>query len=374
MVPVKIRYYVIKNGRGYFQPTKAMREQGFQARCLGLDGPEAWAESHRLYEDWLRIKSGEKPVAEVGKGWPPGSVGHAFDRFRRTDKWRGLAASTRVKDWDWSWKFIGPVFGDVDPKTIEVEHIEALRLQVLQDRKLHTAHRMIKTWRALWKVMAAMKYCELDADPSKIIRNTAPRGRSQTWKPGEIARLGKAAWRAGYHGLATVISIAWDTQFSPGDCRLLKFSQLVRNSGGWFFDTARAKTNEAVIGTLSRRTENMLTAYIASLPAAITEEMRIFRNRSGQFYTADTLGDDFRDVRNMVFPGDNRVLLDIRRTGAVEAVAGGVDPAALAAKMANTIDQNHALQKTYVPNKVQTVRLADKARQRGRRVLRENEE
>ena len=106
----------------------------------------------------------------------------------------------------------------------------------------------------------------------------------------------------------------------------------------------------------------MLTAYIASLPAAITEEMRIFRNRSGQFYTADTLGDDFRDVRNMVFPGDNRVLLDIRRTGAVEAVAGGVDPAALAAKMANTIDQNHALQKTYVPNKVQTVRLADKAR------------
>lgn len=374
MVPVKLRYYVIKNGRGYFQPSKAMRQHGFDARCLGENGPPAWAEAHRLYEDWLRVQRGEKPASEIGKGYPPGSVGHAFDRYRRTETWKSKAAATRKKDWEWSWQFIEPVFGDIDPKTIEIEHIEALRMHVLLERGLHTAHRLIKVWRALWKIMAAMKYCDKDADPSKPIPNTAPSGRSETWKPGELARLGKHAWRSGYHGLATIISIAWDTQFSPGDCRLLKLSQLVKDPDGWYFKTARVKTDEAVIGTLSRRTERMLADYLESLPAAISDNMRIFRNRSGQFYSADTLGDDFRDIRAKAFPGDHRVLLDIRRTGAVEALAGGVDPGAMAAKMGNSIDQSKVLQKTYLPNQVETVRLADEARRRGRNILRKNKQ
>lgn len=374
MVPVKLRYYVIKKGKGYFQPSKAMRSHGFEARTLGEDGPQAWAEAHKLYEDWLRIQRGEKPVAEIGKGYPPGSVGHAFDRYRRTDEWKGKAASTRKKDWEWSWQFIEPVFGDIDPKTIEIEHMEALRRHVLEERGLHTAHRMIKVWRALWQAMASMKYCDKDADPSKIIRNTAPAGRSETWMPGEIARMGKQAWRSGYYGLATIISIAWDTQFSPGDCRLLKLSQLVKDPDGWYFTTARVKTDEAIIGTLSKRSERMLTAYLESLPASISENMRIFRNRSGQYYSQDTLGDDFRDLRNEVFPSDNRKLLDIRRTGAVEALAGGADPGAMAAKMGNGIDHNKALQKTYLPNRVETVRLADEARKRGRNVLRKNKQ
>jgi hypothetical protein len=39
--------------------------------------------------------------------------------------------------------------------------------------------------------------------------------------------------------------------------------------------------------------------------------------------------------------------MDFRRSGAVEALAGGVAPETLAAKMANSIDRNCELQKTY---------------------------
>ena len=73
-----------------------------------------------------------------------------------------------------------------------------------------------------------------------------------------------------------------------------------------------------------------------------------------------------------VFPGDKRMLLDIRRSGAVEAVAGEVDPASLSAKMGNSISQNRFLQETYLPRKATTVRLADEARKRGRTIIREN--
>jgi len=78
-------------------------------------------------------------------------------------------------------------------------------------------------------------------------------------------------------------------------------------------------------------------------------------------------------VREAVSPGDKRRLMDMRRSGAVEAGAGDVDPIALANKMANSIDKSGELQDTYLPRQVAVVRLADDARRRGRRRIRENE-
>jgi hypothetical protein len=54
--------------------------------------------------------------------------------------------------------------------------------------------------------------------------------------------------------------------------------------------------------------------------------------------------------------------------------AGEVDPEHLAKKMGNTIDDNKALQDTYLPAQVAIVRMADKARLIGRRRLREGGE
>lgn len=64
------------------------------------------------------------------------------------------------------------------------------------------------------------------------------------------------------------------------------------------------------------------------------------------------------------------MISDIRRSGAVEATAGRVDPAALASKMANSIDANRDLQQTYQPHNATLVRFADEARSRGRELMR----
>jgi hypothetical protein len=77
-------------------------------------------------------------------------------------------------------------------------------------------------------------------------------------------------------------------------------------------------------------------------------------------------------VRQAEFPGDPRKLMDFHRSGAVEATAGSVDPAALAGKMANSIDQSKELQATDLPHNATLVKLADKARLVGQRRLREN--
>ena len=43
----------------------------------------------------------------------------------------------------------------------------------------------------MWKVSAALGYCVRDADPSLGVRNSAAKGRSETWTEGEAVRLYK---------------------------------------------------------------------------------------------------------------------------------------------------------------------------------------
>ena len=108
------------------------------------------------------------------------------------------------------------------------------------------------------------------------------------------------------------------------------------------FFTARGKTGVPVGGALSDRALAALQAYIGRLGVDLHGEAY---NRSGG--SSDTLGDDFRDVRRLVF-GDreNRTLADFRRSGAVEAIAGGAKAEELAHAMGNTLGASNAL---YAP-------------------------
>ena len=64
--------------------------------------------------------------------------------------------------------------------------------------------------------------------------------------------------------------------------------------------------------------------------------------------------------------------MDMRRSGAVESMAGNVEPGALSSKMANTISDSKSIQKAYLPVNKETVEIADEARRRGRRRILEN--
>ena len=90
------------------------------------------------------------------------------------------------------------------------------------------AHRVIKVWRAFWKVMAAMGYCDRTADPSLGIKNKSSKGASATWEPIEVWQIIRHAWREGHTGIALAVSLMWDTGCSPIDARTAKASQIAR--------------------------------------------------------------------------------------------------------------------------------------------------
>jgi hypothetical protein len=313
---VTIPYYVVRKGRGYWLASPKMKLLGFSNVRCGPEGPEAWKTAQTWNERWQLVRKGESlspseidhrnlshdEIEELAL-YPEGSVGYAFKRYRRSETWRAKAPATR-EDWFRAWRFIKPVFSDVDPATLEPEHLEQWRKGVLDVHGLNTAHRATKIWRALWQVMAAYKLCTKDADPSLIIRNTAPKGRSAIFNEGEAVRRVKRAIRMGYTGLACIIAIAWDTQFSPVDCRTLAPKNKRVDRAGLFFVKFRQKTQDTdedaieAIGTLSRRTQRLIEGYVASLATELMPDAQMFRNRSGRPYTKDTLTRDFRNVRD----------------------------------------------------------------------------
>ncbi len=367
---VKIPYYVVKKNRyGYWQPTKAMRAAGFSPIRCGLDGPAAWAIAQTWNERWQRHRTGN--ARQALPTFPAGSIGAGFDRYRATDEWTEKKPRTR-EEWERAWTRIRPVFGDLPPTSAEInlESLSTFRGLVRDQVSLREAHRVIKIWRALWLVLNALGYCAGKQDPSLGIRNKAPKARQVRWTEGQVVRLALKAWKSGYHGMAASIAIAWDTQFSPVDLRQLTADRLKGEGSERVFDIGRAKSGRDAIGTLSKRTLRLLDAYLTAEPCDVGQ---LLRNRSGAAYSRFTMPDDFRAVAEMIFPGDRRTLADIRRSGAIELLAGDAAAGTVSAKMANTIETSNALQKTYQPVDLAAVRSADKARLVGRRRMRDNQ-
>lgn len=73
MGKLDLKYYVVKGGRGYWQPTKKVAAMGYLPRCLGRDGPEAWAEARKLYAAY-RAEAGKKIASAPETAIQPNSI------------------------------------------------------------------------------------------------------------------------------------------------------------------------------------------------------------------------------------------------------------------------------------------------------------
>jgi hypothetical protein len=365
---VKIAYYIVKNGRGFWNPTKAMKSAGFASVPCGPDGPDAWRIAQTWSTRWEQYRTG---CGSARPNWPHGSLGEVFERYKGTDAWKESKKPKTRAEWEAMWrKYIAPIFGDRPWREASFEQLDRWYASILAAKGVREAHRAMKIWRALFVVAAAM-HKTAALDPSRGVRRKTPQPRTAVWSEGEAVRLINGAWRMNYRGLATLLAIAWDTQFAPIDCRKLTPAQMTTPGGRIQFAVGRAKTGAPAIGTLCKRSQRLLKAYIASIGVEPLPKVAILRNRSGGAYTKETLNKDFAKVRSRVLgANETRMIMDMRRSGAVEAMAGNVDDGALAAKMANTISQATELQRTYLPVDPVSVARADAARLRGRAKLR----
>ncbi|MGV8830844.1 MAG: hypothetical protein ACOH2N_02615 [Devosia sp.] len=181
--------------------------------------------------------------------------------------------------------------------------------------------------------------------------------------------------REGYNGLACIIAVGWDTGFSPVDVRTLTPAQAVTSGADIAFSRDRTKSGESAYGTLSPRSQRLAEAYICGLPYELRDDTAICkakgfrigesgrRLRASTPHTKETQNKDLLKIRTAVFgEAENRIILDMRRSGAVEANAGRASVQPISANMGNSIDQSAKLQRTYMPVDVAAVLAANSAR------------
>jgi len=391
MTTDKIRYLRFLNGQWRWRPEAYMRAYGFKLTTLGPEKTASViARAAALNEEWDRVKRGAALAAQsIAIKYPPGTIGDGYTRAmesRAADRAEAGKPQTKDQekrdDWKRAWKHLER-WALYDPTTIQPEHFLAIdpvtgqTVGLIADLNRVSAgerHRTIKVWRALWKRMARLGYCALEADPSKVRPNSAPQPRQAVWMHREVMKLVQGAWRSGKRGLACFIAITWDTMLSPVDARALTLAQMRERS---FFTVARAKTGRAALATLSPYSQALLAAYLG--PVQPLNDAPIFRTAGSEPgpkggrrwtpvpYTKDKLEKDFADVRALVFgPAERRQMSDLRRSGHVEGDAGGATPVDASAKMANTIAVSNRLHKTYNPVNIASVQRFDEARKVGR--------
>ena len=61
MTRVKIRHYVVKGRKAFWQPTKKMKAAGFGPVPCGPDGPDAWARAEEWNRRWDQTRTGAAP-------------------------------------------------------------------------------------------------------------------------------------------------------------------------------------------------------------------------------------------------------------------------------------------------------------------------
>mgnify|MGYP001090610846 FL=1 len=370
-------HYVVRNGRGYWVPTKKMKAMGFSCVACGPDGIEARRialEQEREYQRQRRSK-------EASSRYRSGTIGWGFDQFRQSEEWKRKPAPTR-EEWERGWQYIEPTFADFPPKAVTFKAIDRWYHGLLQAKGVDTGWRAVKTWRSVWSVLAVLRLCDASKDPSKGIRRIQPTSRTERWTDDEVTRLIDRAEELGMLALACILSIAWDTVFSPGDVRTLKRKELFQIGDDWVIDRGRLKTGERILGALSDRSRRLLENYLRSLGRPLAGEEIIFRTRGSQPspkggrprdpspYTKNTLAKDFRILRTDVFgPDEKRKLLDLRRSGTIEAIVGDATAEQVGVTLGNSFGTSKKIQVTYTPNQLETVKKVAEARKRGRAAL-----
>jgi hypothetical protein len=92
-----------------------------------------------------------------------------------------------------------------------------------------------------------------------------------------------------------------------------------------------------------------------------------FRMCSGNPRGESRVGSDYTAVRGAAFPGDKRQFRDMRRSGVMEACAGGGDARDVSEKFSDSTDRSSSLFKTGNPVDLDEVRHTYAARLEGRR-------
>ena len=172
-----------RKGRWYWEPpAKLKRDLSLKSHPLGEEQSAAWAAARKLNEELEAIRRGDKV---------PGTVTWMLDRFFETDRFNGLARSTKI-DYRWLAKCLNAVpigervLGDITAMAIRPSHADFIHDAILKERGHSTAHYCARFARRVWKWAARKEYVG-PVNPWAAMELKGLAERDQYWLPEQVA-------------------------------------------------------------------------------------------------------------------------------------------------------------------------------------------
>ena len=365
----KVRYYTPRrNNRGFWEPPKWARDIGFSSVACGPDGPDAWAIAEKWNERLDRARGGEQTQTQKAI---PGSLADWFWTWRTLPEYSLKKPQTQKEHLD-NWKHIEPAFGNMLIEDISADDI------MLFHQKLDTEKTPRVRWGAIKNLKtilnAAVARSVLDRAPKFLLSNPAPNSRTQLFFPQELEALKAESLKQCRPELHLLIWLLWETAFSPVDGRLISLDMLRQDHEGFFISRERSKTRKTATPSISQTLYKAIQNYVTQLGFEIAPNAPILRRSSTGEPWKDSadLSKDFRRVRDVVLgKGDDRSLMDIRRTVSFCADLGGAAPEERGSLLANNIGQDGRLDETYSPTNVIKARQTSLKAQTGAEIMRQ---
>ena len=307
MATVKIRHLVERAEHWYFQPTPAMKRQGFQPRAFGTDKAEAMATTQRLNEEWDAVRR-RGPVPD---GMVPGTVKWLIREYKCSDWFTRLAPRTR-EEGDRHIARIDAALGRVHVATLRRRNIRRFHEKLMSARGRWQANEGAK-W--LRRMLSYAVELELRHDnPALRLELKHARPRRIVWTPEQVEIFRAKAIDMGRHSWALTVQLGYETSFDLSDILALTWNDF----DGEGLYNRRSKTDVPLWVPLSTEGLRMLAETERHAIQIIVGDFQHRPISHRSFF-----GRVFREIRSAAgLPSDLR-FRDLRRTALTEVDAGG---------------------------------------------------
>lgn len=378
-----ITYSRVKGKTRYWEPSKRLKALGYKPK----NWPEGPAGRHEARQETARalrsLDSGEaRPEFEVGS---LAHYWHAVFYPRQVKRFeKGKIAKRTLADYRVAWIHINTEMGAKVLDQITFDQCEDFFDWLTDNHSPKVRHRCMTK---LKEIMAhAVTDRLIPSNPAALVKNPAPKGRSATFTQEEIMRLIDcclsdemiAQEGAPMEAMSLIIRIMYETARAPIDARLLTLSAIASDREGYYIDRSREKTGVEGYQPIPVALYEDIMAYVGKLGVQPLPETPIFRQHKPKRYKQNLthwrddsdFAKDFAIVRRMALgPEETRRAMDIRRTANLEADLGDASPEDRAKLLANSLDKNKTLDRTYTPLTLAGARKANAAREKGRAIL-----
>jgi site-specific recombinase XerC len=310
----KIRHFVTRGGRFYWQPSETIANLGMTAEALGTEPGAARARAISLNNLADELRRSANTGANDAR---PGSVGRLFADYKASEEFGDLKPRTR-KDYAYYLDKIEMDFAKVMVRALTPKVIKTYYKRVRKQKGVTWAYHILSTFRTVLSWAVSEDW--IKQNPALEVSMRAPAKRKVVWTPEQTQTYIDKALELGWHSIVAIAHVFDSIGQSPVDVRTL----LRKAYDGRCIDVSRTKTGitGAPIPLFPQAVE-ALNAYLASQPPKLPEAPLFTHDKIGGMWNESPLQKTHAKIRTAAKLPKQLQLQDFRTTAATEAGAAG---------------------------------------------------